>query len=131
MKNIFNFHPSETILIVKGDMPIEELNSKDLLTEKTVELEREMPLNKIQFLKKKKEKSLLNKSFNKAEENSYYVNAKTPEKDLSFESFLEKGRQSQFKSNEKKNKLKEMLEFCESMEMTSIPIINKVSKLFY
>jgi len=78
-------------------------------------------------LKQKKQKSLdlrvLNKSSGGIQQEKFL---KTPEKDSSFSLFLQKEKDFQLKSGENLQRLKEMLEFRESLELSATPIINKV-----
>lgn len=91
--------------------------------------EFETPLNKLQILKQKRQKSLdyriLNQTYNldKSFDN--------PTKDQSFDLFLQKEKNFQLKSEENVLKLKEMLEYNQSLEFYNTPKINKVNKILH
>lgn len=131
MKNFFSFQNSGSLHLNKGDSPLEQLNFQELnLIDSPcstfIEQETEMPVNKLDALKHKK-----NKSLNKTNDSSFYHFIRTPEKDTSFDIFVDREKKFQMKSNENLEKLREMLDVCESIELTKTPQINKVKSLIY
>ena len=119
----FNFQQTSPLYCNQGDFALEQITSKDLFIENSPE----QPINKLQLLKQKKQKSLdlrvLNKSSASIQQEKFL---KTPEKDNSFSHFLQKEKDFQQKSSENLQKLKEMLQFQEALEFSATPKINKV-----
>ena len=78
MKSISSFQHSGTLNCIEGDLPLEEINSKDFYNE---EPSPKLPCNKLQLLKQKKNKSTPFENRTSFEKN---------EKDITFDIFLKK-----------------------------------------
>ena len=125
MKKFCSFHQSNPLYCNDGDFPLDQINSKDFYQESSPQL----PKNKLELLKEKKQKSL-ERTLNKSCDNRNIEKIEhNPEKESSFIKFLEKEREFQLKAEDNVQKLKEMIEFNESLEFSSTPTINKV--IFY
>lgn len=117
MKKTSTFHPSGPLLTAEGDFPLDNINSKDLYEESP-----KLPTNKLDVLKRKKQKSIelkVNKSLQQV--------PGIQEQQTKLESFLNENTSHDFEENIETFLEKPLFALAESFDIG----MEQVSDLFF